>query len=353
MGGRLRDSGLHAVLLAGGSGTRFWPWSRAARPKQFLALGDTEETLLGASWHRVRRVADRDRMWVAAPRRLQARVRDALPDLGDGRLVPEPSPRDTAPAIVLACAAIAREDADAVVGLFPSDHVVKDAAAFTRAVRAATRSARDGALVCLGVRPTRPATGFGYLACGPDDGGATRRVEKFVEKPDRARARRYVRSGRHLWNAGMFVWRAARFLEEARRWIPETVDAVGAHLDGDRTAWERTERISVDYAVMERAADVRVVPLDAGWDDVGSWDAAVRLREDAVGRGEPHEKRHVVVDSPGSAVFGDRRVVAVVDVPDVVVVETDDAVLVVSRSGSERVREAVDIVRRRFGERIL
>jgi mannose-1-phosphate guanylyltransferase/mannose-6-phosphate isomerase len=339
--GAARD--FHAVLLAGGSGTRFWPLSRADRPKQFLALGGGR-SLLVESWKRARRLAAPERVWVVAPRRLRERVRDELPRLRAANLILEPSPRDTGPAVTLVCATIARRDPRAVVGVFPTDHVIRDTAAFAAAVRVARRRAERDALVCLGVRPDRPATGFGYLRCSrrPTRGRAVA-VERFVEKPDAATARRFLRSGAYLWNAGMFVWRAQRFLDEIERTEPAISRAVRAQLEGKGRAWARATRLSVDYAVMERARDVEVVPLDAGWDDVGSWDAAARL----AGADGARERGVVRVDSPGSAVFGGRRMVALVDVPDVVVVDTEDALLVVARGRTEKVRRVVDELRRR------
>jgi mannose-1-phosphate guanylyltransferase/mannose-6-phosphate isomerase len=335
----------HAILLAGGSGTRFWPLSRRDRPKQFLPLTG-RVSLLAQTWRRVRRLAPPRRIWVVAPRRLEERVRAALPQLRPDNLVLEPSPRDTGPAVALGCASVAWTDPDAVVGVFPSDHVIRDEEAFDRAVKLAEGRAREGALVCLGVRPDRPATGFGYLKCAsrPRAGNAVR-VERFVEKPDAGRARRFLRSGAYLWNGGMFVWRAARFLETLEQTDRPTFDAVGGYLSGNRRAWSRSTRLSVDYAVMERARGVEVVPLVAGWDDVGSWDAAARLRESARPLGAT--RRTIAIDSPGSAVFGERRTVALVDVPGIVVVDTDDALLVVSRGQTEKVRQVVDELKRR------
>lgn len=329
---------LHAVLLAGGSGTRFWPWSRADRPKQFLALTGGEPLLVEA-WRRARALVPPSRIWVVAPKPLARQVRRLLPALRADRLVVEPEPRDTAPAIVLACAAVAREHPMAVAAVFPTDHVVRDERAFVAVVEVAAEAARRGGLVCLGVRPDRPATGFGYLECAARPSG--RRavpVTRFVEKPKLARARSFLRSGRHLWNAGMFVWRVDRFLAEAGRVAPAVTAPVLAHVAGERRAWRRAERRSVDYAVMERARGVQVVALDAGWDDVGSWDAAARLRAEA-----PDARAVVRVDSEGSAVFGEGgRLVALVGVPGVVVVDTEDALLVVHRDRAEQVRAVVN-----------
>jgi mannose-1-phosphate guanylyltransferase len=318
--------------------------SRSRRPKQFLPLGGAEP-LLVATWRRARRLAPPDRLWVVAPGALGREIRRMLPSLRPDRLIVEPSPRDTAPAIALACATVARREREAVVGIFPTDHVVADAEEFARAVRVAARAASAGALVCLGVRPDRPATGFGYLECArvPRRGRAVP-VARFVEKPDLSEARRFVRSGRHLWNAGMFVWKVDRFLGELGRTAPEILDAVRSHLEGE-DAWGRATRTSVDYAVMERAERVRVVPLRAGWDDVGSWAAAASLKERAGGAGDDH----LLLDSPRSVVFGQdrKRFVAILGVPGVVVVDAPDALLVVAREKAEAVKRIVDELRRR------
>jgi len=334
---------LHVVLLAGGSGTRFWPLSRQARPKQFHALTGKRSLLL-ETWKRVRKLAPVSRIWVVAPQPLAASVRAELPALRADRLVPEPSPRDTGPAIGLACALIARQEPQAVVAVFPTDHIVRDTLRFVDAVQVAAKEAAAGSLVCLGVRPSRPATGFGYLRCAkrPVRGRAVD-VSRFVEKPDLPRARRFLKQGGYLWNAGMFVWRVENFLAEMARTAPAMETAVRGVAAGQSRMWARAPRTSVDYAVMERARKVRVVPLDAGWDDIGSWDAASLLLEEA-----GNDSRGVIlVDSDRSVVFGDRRLVALVDVPGVAVIDTEDALLVVSRENAERVREVIEELHRR------
>jgi mannose-1-phosphate guanylyltransferase/mannose-6-phosphate isomerase len=311
------------------------------RPKQFLPLA-SNRSLLRATWDRARKLVTVDRLWVAAPRALAAAVRRELPALRRDRLVVEPSPRDTAPAIALAVAVIARHDPQATTMILPTDHVIEDAVAFERAVGAAYRAAQDGALVCLGITPSRPTTGFGYLRVGarPRQGAASP-VLQFVEKPDAKRAHRFFRSSRYLWNGGMFVWRAERFREELLRAAPRIRHATDRVAAGSRGAWLDAPKISVDYAVMEKASRVEVVPLDAGWDDVGSWDAAARLASSgAVGRGG-----RVILGSEGAVVFGGKRLVAVLDLPGVVVVDTPDALLVVPRTSSEKMKSVVEAVR--------
>jgi mannose-1-phosphate guanylyltransferase/mannose-6-phosphate isomerase len=337
----IENARLHVVLLAGGSGTRFWPLSRVKRPKQFLALAG-RASLLSGTWDRARTLAPSARIWVVAPRALAKSVKRELPQLRADRLIVEPSPRDTAPAIALACATIARHEPQATVAVFPSDHVVADRAAFERAVSAAVRAAADGALICLGVAPDRPATGFGYLKVGaPPRKNRAVPVLQFVEKPDVARARRFLRSGRYLWNGGMFVWRVDRFRDELARVAPEIRRATDAAAAGSRAAWMQAPKISLDYAVMEKASRVAVVPLDAGWDDVGSWDAVARHAP----KGASNDRSRVILGSEGAIVFGGKRLVAILDLPDVVVVDTDDALLVMPRASSEKMKSVVDALR--------
>jgi mannose-1-phosphate guanylyltransferase len=332
---------LHVVILAGGSGTRFWPLSRMKRPKQFLRLAGNV-SLLRSTWDRARGLAPVERIWVVAPRLLAPAVRRELAELRRDRLVLEPSPRDTAPAIALVCSVIAKSDPRAIAAILPSDHVIRDADAFKRAVAVACKAAVAGSLVCLGIAPDRPATGFGYLKLGaPRRTGVATPVLEFVEKPDAARARRFVRSGRYLWNAGMFVWRTDRFLSELARVAPEVHRATAATAAGSSRAWRDAPKISVDHAVMEKAESVEVVPLDAGWDDLGSWDAAARhTTSRKTVRGE-----RVMIGSDGAVVFGGTRAVALLDLPGIVVVDTPDALLVLPRSSSERVKLVLEAVR--------
>ncbi|ANM29052.1 hypothetical protein ABI59_04770 [Acidobacteria bacterium Mor1] len=331
------------MLLAGGSGTRFWPESRKRKPKQFLALAG-KRPLLVESWRRVRKLAPPSRIWVVAPAALADSIRELLPQLRPDRLVIEPSPRDTAPAIALACASLAAVDPEAVVGIFPTDHVVRDVDAFKAAVERAAGAAAAGDLCCLGIKPDRPATGFGYLKCkGSVRAKGPIEVDRFVEKPDLAKAKRFLKTGTYLWNAGMFVWRATRFLDELDRTAPEIRTAVERMLAGKAKAWDKATKLSVDYAVMERARGVKVVPLDAGWDDVGSWQAAAALLEEA----GLLDRSPVLVGSEGTAVFGAEKLVAVVGLPDVSIVETPDALLVVRNDQSERVRDVVKELEKR------
>jgi len=267
-----------AVIVAGGGGTRLWPWTGPGLPKPLLPLGGSGRTLLAAGLDRLAGLVPPSAVVLQAPAALGARLAEAEPRLALGTVLDEPSARDTGPAIALAMRRLLAAAPDAVVSVLPADQRVADEAAFRTALAAAAVTAREGALVTLGVVPDHPSTRFGYVETGPLlGGGPARGVVRFVEKPDRAAAERFVAGGRHLWNAGIFVWRADAFWRALERAAPDLAGAIARVVEGDAAAWEAAPRTSIDYALMERTGGVAVVPLDAGWDDVGGWDAVVRL----------------------------------------------------------------------------
>lgn len=345
--------GFWAVVPAGGAGTRLWPLSRAARPKFLLDLTGSGRTLLQATVDRLGPLTG-DRVVVVTGGVHAAAVRDQLPDVPAERVLAEPSPRDSMAAIGLAAAVVEREDPDAVIGSFAADHVIPDAAAFHAVIREAVEVARAGHLVTIGIEPTHPATGFGYIRAGaPLDGAPTAlHAVEFVEKPDAARARGYVDSGEFRWNAGMFVVRAATLLDLLARWHPELaagVRAIAADPSRLDEVWPGLTRIAIDHAVAEPAAQaghVVVVPAPFGWDDVGDFASLTTLLADA---GEPRvlgERGDVTaLDTTGVVVAGSGRRVAVVGLDDVVVVDTPDALLVTTRARAQDVKAVVDLLR--------
>jgi mannose-1-phosphate guanylyltransferase / mannose-6-phosphate isomerase len=349
------------VIMAGGSGTRLWPLSRAGYPKQFLVLTADNRSLFQQAAARLGGLASQD-FAVAAPLTVgneehRFLVLDQLREGGGeaGTVLLEPLGRNTAPAMTLAALAALEQSADPVLVVTPADQTVTDGAAYTRAVQQAVRVAAGGAIVILGIEPDRPDTGFGYIhSSPPGNDGEAARVEQFIEKPDRATAERYLAAGGYHWNSGMFVVQASVWLAALEQFRPDIAAAT-------RTAWAARSTDarfvrpgkaefaavpaeSVDYAVMERcpgsAFDIRMVPLAAGWNDLGAWDAVWQVAaKDADGNAALGDA--MVQDSRNTLVHATSRLVSLVGVNDLVVVETPDAVLVAERSRSQDVKMIV------------
>jgi mannose-1-phosphate guanylyltransferase len=358
---------LYAVIPAGGSGTRLWPLSRAGHPKFLHALTGTQASLLQATVARLAPLAAIERTYVVTGVAHAAAVARQLPALPEANVLVEPSPRDSCAAIALAAAVIAKRDPGAVMGSFAADHLVRDPARFAEIVREAVAGALGGLLMTVGITPTRPETGYGYLRCGGQTSeGPVRRVEQFTEKPPQDVAVSYVESGNYLWNASIFVWRIEIFLSELRRQQPELYEGITrivAEWNSPRReavlgeVWPTLPKISVDYAVMEGAATaglVGTVPGDFGWDDIGDFhtlgdvlpgDASGNVVVDGVDEDKPgvllHDTSGVVV-VPHSG-----RLIAALGVRDLIIVDTPDAVLVCPRGRAQEVKKLVDELKER------
>jgi len=358
-------SNAFALILAGGGGTRLWPASRRRRPKQLLTLGGGE-SLVAAAARRAIAVVGASRTLVITAADQEAQIRAALPELPADNVIAEPQPRNTAAAVGLGAAAVARRaGADAVMAVLPADPYIGDEPAFDRLVRAAIEEAR-AAIVTIGITPTHAETGFGYIRLGarrPGAAGASVAVHDvgaFVEKPDRATAERYLAAGDYLWNSGMFFLTAGRLLEEARRHMPAlgaALDAAIAAPDFDakvREVYPGVPATSIDYGIMEKASGIRVIPGAFGWNDVGSWAALPTIRP-LDGRGNVVVGDATVIDSDGSVVMAEPGApfVGVVGVRDVVVVVTADAVLVIPKDRAQDVRLIVDAAKKAGREELL
>lgn len=340
-----------AVILSGGSGTRLWPLSREAYPKQFLPVV-SDESLLAETIKRGLALGDevkvmaitneQHRFVVAANLQAMARQRTA-------GIVLEPVGRNTAPAIALAALAAAEANPDELLLVMPSDHVLRNQQAFADAVAAGSEAARKGKLVTFGIVPDAPHTGYGYIRAGQDEGRWSR-VDAFVEKPDEATARGYLDEGGYFWNSGMFLFSARRYLDELGTHQPEMLAACKKAYAGktgdldftrvDRAAFEACPDDSIDYAVMEKTHDAVVVPLDAGWSDVGSWSALWEI--------QPHDEHGnashgdvILEDVSGCYLHSEGRLIAALGVTDHVIVETDDVVLVADRHRVQDVKKLV------------
>jgi len=341
------------VILSGGAGTRLWPISRETAPKPFMQVRGG--SLLRRTFDRAGQVHGCTHTLIVTNQAYAAKTRSELEGAGRGlfTMLLEPIARNTAPAVALAALHAARQfGEDAILLVLPADHLVEKEAAFGAAVDAAVDAAAAGFLTLFGIEPTVPETGFGYMQVGaPINGLVARAVVRFVEKPDRATAEGYLATGGYLWNSGMFCFSVRSILEALREHAPEIMQSAGAALDKGKPAegalaldaevFATLPNISVDYAVMERAANVAAVACNIGWSDIGSWNAVAETVE-VDKAGNAAEGNVTLVDSRNTYVRSTGRLVAAVGVQDLVVVETPDAVLVTHKGASQRVKAVVE-----------
>jgi mannose-1-phosphate guanylyltransferase len=332
---------LFAVIMAGGSGTRFWPASRRSRPKQLLPLAGGE-SLLRQTIARVAPLCGIERVLVATGAHLAEPTLADVPELGRHQLLIEPCARNTAPCIGWAAAHVARTHPDAVLMALPADAFVRDPGRYQQCLKTACDAAAAGTITTVGITPTHPETGYGYIEAAPGE-GAVRDVVRFVEKPSLERAVEFVASGNFFWNAGMFFFRVRDMLDAIAEHLPEL--AAGVPLLDDAGAelgeiFAKLPSISIDHGVMEKVSKMAMVPGEFGWSDLGSWLAASDLADkDDAGNSAPPGT--IFVDARGNHVSGRGRLVALVGVKDLVVVDTDDALLVVDKNASQNVRDVV------------
>lgn len=358
---------LHALIMAGGGGTRFWPRSRQSKPKQFLTLVGAA-TLLQQALERIEAMVPPTRTWVITGAAYCAETARQLPTLPAERIVGEPCGRDTAACIGLGAALIARDDPNAVMLVTPADHVIEPAQEFRRAVQAAEQAVlgEPEALATFGIRPTFAATGYGYIERGAESkafqGVPIDRVASFREKPHIEMAEQYVASGKHFWNSGIFVWRAARILAELRAHQPELVDAVQRIAD----AWDTPRRddvlsreyaaltkVSIDYAVMEKASQVLMVRAPFQWDDVGSW-LALERRQPQDAQDNTVLANHLGIETHHCVIAGDTdKLIATLGVSDLIIIQDGDAILVAHRNEEGNIKKIVEQLKARGLERYL
>jgi mannose-1-phosphate guanylyltransferase len=342
---------MYAAILAGGTGRRFWPASRAARPKQFLDLTGAG-SMLAVTWRRLGRLVPEDRILVLTVREQIDLIRRELPDIDPRNIFAEPAGRSTAPSLAVACAMVRERGGDEPILCCPADHLIEGGELFASDVETATAAAASSdVLVTFGVPPSYPATGYGYIEAGEPfaRGGPARRVARFHEKPDRERAERYLETGRFFWNSGIFLWRPSVFLSAWDRHLPEGTGPLqriaGALSAGDlarvESEYAAMPSVSVDYGILEKADNVVVVPARFGWSDVGSWDALAGVLG-ADENGNVSTGRSETIDARGNIFYNPGGLTAAVGIDDVIVAVDGDCILVCRRGESERVRELLD-----------
>jgi len=359
----LNDIDFRPVILAGGSGTRFWPRSRRARAKQVLAL-DGERSMIQQTVERLKPLTTLEKTWIITNEYLAHEIADQLPGLPSAQIVQEPVARNTAPACGLAAFLIERENPGAVLGVFPSDHVIADEPRFLKALQKGIAVAAAGEnMVVLGIEPSRAETGYGYIETGDltrDD--AALHVRRFIEKPNQNRAEEFVAAGNYYWNSGIFIWSARTLANAVREHLPETAPL----LESIATAWgtphfeevfhaayPKCENISVDYAVLEprsakgeHLSNLYCIPAEFSWNDLGSWASLyeyqleTRMRGDAEGN-VTDTGGHMAIEANDNYIFSPRKFVALVGVKNLVVVDTEDALLIAHRNHSQDVGKIV------------
>ena len=344
---------IFVTVMAGGSGTRFWPASRLMMPKQLLRLASPDESLLAGTVRRVEPLAPPERVYLVTAERLGSATRADLGDACKVHVLLEPAPRNTAPCIAWTTWLVAAQNPEAVMVVLPSDQHMTDDAGFVACLQRAVDTARTGVICTVGITPTRAETGFGYIETGADVGPHAKHVARFVEKPNHERAGEYLASGKYLWNAGIFVFCVRDMKRAIKEHMPELASGIEAMLQsGDVAgAFPRLPSQSIDYGVMEKLSDLAVVPGDFGWSDLGSWMSAWELGPKDE-HGNDAGTHGMIIDGTGNIVRdlrtrGDHRVIALVGVSGLAVVQTDDALLVLPKDKAQDVRKVVEALKAR------
>jgi len=338
-----------AVIMAGGRGERFWPKSRNNRPKQFLSLTSDGETMIQKTVKRLSPLVSAEDIFIVTNAAYAELVNDQLPDVPKENILCEPCARNTAPCIAFAAAVIQKKYGDAMMLVLPSDHLIGYENIYIKTLQKAVKTAEEGNnLVTIGITPTYPETGYGYINFGAEAGDAYD-VERFVEKPDLPTAKKYLASGKYLWNSGMFVWKASAIMYNMKKFMPEIHD--GAVRIGESYGTDAFEETlikeftaftgeSVDFGIMEKASDIYTIPGSFGWDDVGSWLAVERINETDDNKNY-FDGDVIAVDSERTTICGGKRLIAAIGTQDIVIVDTDDVLLVCSKNNTQDVKKVI------------
>lgn len=347
------------LIMAGGSGTRFWPKSRQRRPKQLLKIyGD--ETMIQQTVHRLTPAVPPERIFIVSTQTQIEEIQRQLPEIPPQNLLVEPVGKNTAPCIGLGALYLRRVDPDDIMVVLPADHMIVDAEKWRAQLEQAEKVARKtGALVTIGIRPTYPATGYGYIQYTHEtisfDSVVAYRVKTFAEKPNYETACRFLESGDFLWNSGIFVWKISTILHEIEEHLPQIYDAlmtidraIGTPQEKEVIdfTYKQIRSISIDYGVMEHAREVYVIPGDFGWNDLGSWNEVYKIKPKDE-KGNAASPEHVLLDTEGCLIDVNGKVVATIGLKDMIVVDTEDALLICPRDRAQDVREVVEALKRK------
>lgn len=345
----------YGIIMAGGGGTRFWPLSRQEEPKQLLNLSGNG-LMINETIDRIRTVVERENLFIVTNQAQVPKMKTATAGrILDDHILSEPSARNTAACIGYAAFEILKKYGDGIMCIFPSDHFIKDQPEFTRILGMAVETAeREDVLVTLGINPTFPSTGYGYIRFDKEVSQAAKDVLEFREKPDQETARCYVESGEYAWNSGMFIWRASTILRHFQELLPEVYACLEEIADAMNTPGEQEviarvyptiPSISIDYGIMEKSTDVKVIPAEFGWDDIGSWDN-LGVLYDADENGNVIAGNQINIDTKNCISYAKKRLITTIGVENLIIVETEDAILVCDKNRSQEVRRIVDELKR-------
>lgn len=344
-----------ALIMAGGRGERFWPRSRQNLPKQFLSLTDDGKTMIQLTVERILPLVDIEDVYIVTNKNYKGLVQEQLPELPESNILCEPVGRNTAPCIGLGAMHIAKKYDDAVMFVLPSDHLIKHNAIFTDTLANAAAVAEQGDnLVTLGIAPDYPETGYGYIKFIPDERLAQAyRVDRFVEKPDLETAKAYLATEQYLWNSGMFIWKVSTILGKIQEYLPEMYDGLKVIQSAIGTADEAAvlekefanlQSVSIDYGVMEKAENIYTLSGSFGWDDVGSWLAVERIRKTNES-GNTITGNAVTVDTKNCVIEGGKKLIATVGLENLIIVDTDDAILVCDKESAGNIKKVLENLR--------
>ncbi len=348
---------LTALIMAGGQGTRFWPLSRADRPKQFLKLTDNQLTMLQSTVQRLKGIVAEERVFIATNEEYRQAISEQLPVIPEDNIIIEPCKRDTAPAVGLSTLYIEEKYPGATMVILPADHLIEDEDRFSQLVEKAVMiAAKERNLITLGIKPTRPETGYGYIHCGKlyhtIDEDHVYKVESFTEKPDQVTAVKFFKDDSYLWNSGMFIWQTGTILHKIKEYMPELYDSLmvmkgalgtGQEKEIIKKEFDKIEGVSIDYGIMEKADDIYVLPADFGWDDLGSWPALERVKKVDENKNIILGK-HYGIDTSNAIIYSPDKVVTTIGLEDIVIVNTKDAILICKKDRAQEVKEIREIL---------